>query len=179
MGWLCPTYARVRRPRAIDVSAGCHARVGPARRARLPPQAVGSGGTAAQEGDSVFTDTSFQLAIERLSRDFLVRGRRQERRRGKIPVAIATSFVARLLIMGTGQLMQKCVSRRGGHDWISAAKHRAPPALGRSQVCKFSRTRRSWHRGADRDRFGVIELLLKGGISTARPIDPERQNGVL
>ena len=33
----------------------------------------------------------------------------------KIPTAVATSFVSRLLRLGPSQLVQKCVSRRGGH----------------------------------------------------------------
>ena len=39
----------------------------------------------------------------------------------KIPVAVATSFLARLLRFGSSQLVQKCVSRRGGHDWLGGA----------------------------------------------------------
>ena len=91
----------------------------------------------------------------------------------KIPAAIATSFVARLLRLGSSQLVQKCVSWRGGHGWSGGAntpRHHQPLVL---EVACFGGTGLSRQRSTRRDRFSVIELLLKGGIPTARPFDPE------
>ena len=93
----------------------------------------------------------------------------------KIPVAIATSFVARLLIMGTGQLMQKCVSRRGGHGrGVGTPPHQGFRKI-EHRTSKKSTLRRASTSADPCNRSTAVTLLLKERAAMARACVFERE----
>ena len=95
----------------------------------------------------------------------------------KTPVAVATSFLTRLLRSRRTLAERKCVSRRGGFSWLGGARARSP---GPEIVFEFRK--KSAFPSCDpsatkRNRLSTIALLWQCRVRLARAFVLERDEG--